>query len=245
MTNPFLSSPEQPPLKYHLEDVAARVWLGETVLGDVSFQHAWSLHEIASKTSFVQTEPLLEAVDGTGSCDPCKAICRDLIETERHMPFDIFEEEPCCLYDWKVEMRANHEVVHESWPRFDQTIALVKPDSDPHTLPVIRDHLGEGAILAEESVRLGDRDVAFLYSTAYGRSFIRTLVDYMTSDGITAVLLEAPDIGNRQNDLKKFVRANTLVQNALRNNVHVPDSLHEAFAQRQYFFPGATVGATV
>lgn len=236
---------EKLPLKRRLEEVAAHIWISGRVERDsIEFDNVWSLHELASKTHFRDTYPILDTINKTLSCVSCKDVCSHLIMNREHMPVDLFEAEACCLYNWKVEMRSSHAFVSDHWPLFDRTIAIVKPDSDPATVGTIEEQLGDEAVVEHKEVQLLPQDVAFLYTSAYGMSYVRDLIAYMTSGVSIVLLINKKNIGNVQDAIKKKVRSSTQQKCHLKNNVHFPDSFHESFAQVAYFF-GSEYGSRV
>jgi len=234
----FLNEKSPAPLKQQVERIASDIWFDSLKESDLNnFQNPWALYELASKTQFRNTAGIELALNNNDMCGTCQACCIELIQSRQHMPAEIFKSDECCLLAWKQEMRENHDEVTEPGPQLDYTITILKPDSDPNAELAIISALSPGEIIASKEVKLSDSDIAFLYTSAYGKDFIDNLLEYMTSGSVKILLLYRPDIGIDQNKLKKAVRLSLETSDPLRNNIHFPDSIHESLAQSTYFFP--------
>lgn len=227
------------PIKQRLEAIATGIWLDDVDRESLKeITNPWAFYEIASKTQFRRTDDILsELTQLTGLCDRCVGCCRELITAKEHMPVDVFVSDECCLLDWKKEMRQNHDYFENTGPQLDFTIAIIKPNNDPNTLQTLQDVLSEGQIVAAIDKQLTEEDIAFLYTSAYGRQFMQELIGYMTSIPVQVLLLRDNDIGLRQNEMKTQIRLRLTAPDKLHNNIHFPDSFHESLAQSTYFFP--------
>ena len=225
-------------IKKDIETVASSIWCGELMNDSIrNIRQPWSFYEIASKTQFQQSDSILTALQNIDGCETCKACCSELIRSKEHMPSEIFASDECCLLDWKQDMRKDHHSYEEVTERqLDFTMSILKPGHDSNTRSSLL-LASDAIIVAEKTVKLTPDDVAFLYTSAYGKDFIEDLIEYMTSDEVEILLLNSPDIGSRQNDIKHQVRSSLRSDSPMNNNLHLPDSFHESLAQLTYFFP--------
>ena len=224
-------------VKQQIESVASGMWCGEIDTDALrQIDNPWALYEIASKTQFRCTDAILNAFSES-QCDTCSQCCKELIKSKDHMPPEIFLSDSCCLLGWKQKMRENHDFYETPVRQLDFTMTILKPGHDENTRKALSSFVGDEAIIAEKSMTLNSADVAFLYTSAYGQDFMQDLMDYMKSDTVQILLLNMPDIGKGQNDLKRELRTRLSCPDPMRNNVHFPDSFHEALAQSTYFFP--------
>lgn len=228
---------EEVRVKQQIESVASDMWCGEVDTDTLrQIDSPWALYEIASKTQFRYTDEIL-GVFTDSQCDTCSQCCIELIESQEHMPPEIFLSDSCCLLEWKQQMRVNHSFYEAPIRQLDLTMTILKPGRDKNTRRALDSLAGESTIIAEREMMLDPADIAFLYTSAYGQDFMRDLMDYMKSDTVQILLLNIPDIGKHQDELKRNLRSLLDCPDPMRNNVHFPDSFHEALAQATYFFP--------
>lgn len=132
-----------------------------------------------------------------------------------------------CLPDWARSMRRSTPDI--AWPGWQLTVSMVKPDRDP--IPV-RDLLTEShTVVGEVQRHLITADVRRLYPDAYGREYVASRDDYLTSAPVTVfVLLASPSAIGKAKDIKSDIRRRLGDGDALRNHLHMPDSPGDAFA---------------
>lgn len=227
----------RPGVKQRIEAVASDIWCGK-IDADALAQivNPWALYEVASKTQFRHTDEILSIFSNL-QCDTCSQYCIKLVESQEHMPPDIFLSDSCCLLEWKLQMRENHDFYKIPTRQLDFTMTILKPDCDKNTRKVLSSLVGDEAIIAEKDIVLDSADIVFLYTSAYGQDFMHNLIDYMKSDTVQVLLLNIPDIGKNQNELKRKIRSHLSCSDPMRNSIHFPDSFHESLAQSTYFFP--------
>jgi len=201
---------------------------------------AWGLFDVLCKTNFhlldiVEPKELL--VPGRDGCGRCCQQVIDLAYTHTMISRPIYEKEFVCLQNWKKSMRGRGPITDKP-ADFPYTIAILKPgffgvvDRQVDLFLKAKDV----EVVERRQLVLSPDDIAFLYSTAYGKSFIEKQVDYYTSDRSEVMLLKGENIVNEQNRLKVEAREKLLVSDIRKNAIHFPDSLAESYAQIFYFF---------
>ncbi len=110
------------------------------------------------------------------------------------------------------------------WEPFDYTIMIIKPHVVSAEEERILDQICmDNNIFFYRSITLTLSDIAYLYSTAYGRSFLREQVEYYSSGESEVYLINGNDIVNKQEDMKKCIREFLGATDPRKNYVHFPD----------------------
>lgn len=232
--------------KFRIDLIIASVWeaysrsfsltINPDILKNIS---VWGIYETALKTQF-HFKDYVENIDGTLEisigCKLCKQEVSMLLVNESPINERIYCSECPCLMEWKKDMRLNHFTA-VTWAPFNYTVMMVKP----HVVAAKRDKAlniigADCDFLMHKTIILNTSDIAFLYSTAYGKQFLRDQINYYSSGKSEVYLIKGDDIVERQEGIKKQIRESLGVADPRRNIVHFPDSLGETYSQIAYFF---------
>ncbi|CAL5057612.1 unnamed protein product [Urochloa decumbens] len=136
----------------------------------------------------------------------------------------------------------------------ERTLAMIKPDglSGNYTENIKADILGSGfRIIKEIQVQLDAERASLFYAEHSGRSFFDSLIKYITSGPVLAMVLEKPDAIAQWRALigpTDARKAKTSHPNSIRamcgldsekNCVHGSDSLESAAREISFFFGDA------
>ncbi len=238
MTEQFGAIKETQPIKQQLEAVAEAIWTGRDFEDRIDgMSNPWALYDLASKTFFQDTVEIERALQNNGLCESCSITCLELVRQRQHMPSGVFKSDVHCLLDWKKDMREDHDYSEVDTQQLDYSLTILKPGHDTRSEGVLISTIGRDAIIDVKEVTLTEDAIAFLYTTAYGKDFIEEMTNYMTSGPVRIVLFNRQNIGQELNRTKKIIRAQLNTASPMQNNIHMPDSFHEALAQIAYFFP--------
>jgi nucleoside diphosphate kinase len=201
---------------------------------------AWLLIEAAIKTcsKMQETMPSVDwsaLVAYTDSCPNCRALVRKYLEEKRRSPELLFCSNATCLLRWKKQMR-RPRTEQPKWPPFDYSAMMIKPHVSDHLLAPILQMISPAEIWERRRLFLAKTDIHYLYSTAYGTSFIRRQEEYYSSGPCTIFLIHAPNIIGRQNEMKTQIRGVFGVADRQENLIHLPDSLGETYSTIARFF---------
>lgn len=204
--------------------------------------NSWGLYEIALKTNFYFLD-YINSIQGllykTKSCRNCKNLILKLLEKRRFINKKIFYSQKKCLNEWKKEMRKEIQK-RMIWPKFDWTICLIKPEVSPEIkkeiLKIIQFNFSI-EIIEQKIKKLKNKDIFFLYSTAYGKKYISKLLNFYLNKKIDILLLKKDNIVNYQNEIKNNIRSLFNKNKYVFNNlIHFPDSLGETYSNLFYFW---------
>jgi len=250
-----LTPPDLWPDRFVVDSLVAVVWeaymLGLPLALDLTLPRAvscWSLYETAWRTFFHHNDVGLAAywqylLSESAGCATCKDTVQLLLIGQLAPSMELYQSEEDCVLSWRRAMRAAQ--LQTSWPEFDSTVAVIKPRVSSREQQTIDDGLRHLTVVRQPHVSLTSGEVMFLYSTAYGSAFTQRLIDYHMSGPIELRLLRAPNIVASQLQLKHSLRARIGARDALRNVLHMPDSLADTYANIACLFGTSQLEALI
>jgi hypothetical protein len=188
----------------------------------------WDVWWVCYRAQRTAAEFGLDPRRAPGRCEVCATDAGTLaFHTPPKHPNGTPRQGCTCLLDWAQSMRRPTHGI--AWPGWRLTVSMVKPDSDP---VLVRELLTEShTVVGEVQRHLIPADVRRLYPDAYGREYVASRDDYLTSAPVTVfVLLASPSAIGRAKDIKSDIRRRLGDGDALRNHLHMPDSPGDAFA---------------